>query len=164
MADEITPHGDQNASAQNGAPEAAQTGQDVDWKAKYEETLGHSRKWEQRAKDNADAARRLAEIETAQQTAEASTAERITELENKLAAAERTALVSRVQAEHGISSEDAELFLTGTDEATLTAQAARLAERTQAAAPVVPSEGTPATNEASSSPEAAFLRELFDGN
>lgn len=34
-----------------------------DWKAKYEDLLPQSRKWEQRAKDNAEARRRLDELE-----------------------------------------------------------------------------------------------------
>ena len=35
----------------------------------------------------------------------------------------------RIAAKHGVSDEDAELFLTGSDEETLTAQAKRLADR-----------------------------------
>lgn len=49
------------------------------------------------------------------------------------AAAERAsaeALRFRVAAQHAISQEDADLFLTGTDEDTLQRQAARLVERT----------------------------------
>lgn len=61
---------------------------------------------------------------------EKATAEdRIADLEKDLAATKRDALRARVQAAHGITDEDAELFLTGTDEDTLTAQAKRLAER-----------------------------------
>lgn len=63
--------------------------------------------------------------ERANQTAE----ERIAALEQQLAETAREALKRRVQAAHGISDEDADLFLTGTDEETLTAQAKRLAER-----------------------------------
>ena len=60
----------------------------------------------------------------------AKTAEdRITELEKSIEAANREALRRRVQAAHGISDEDADLFLTGTDEDSLTAQAKRLAAR-----------------------------------
>lgn len=55
--------------------------------------------------------------------------ERITELERRYEEANREALRRRVQAAHGISDEDADLFLTGTDEESLTAQAKRLAER-----------------------------------
>lgn len=45
--------------------------------------------------------------------------------------AKQTALRARIQATHQISDEDAELFLTGTDEATLTRQAERLAGRSE---------------------------------
>lgn len=43
--------------------------------------------------------------------------------------AKSEALRWKVAAKHGISDEDAELFLTGTDEQTLTKQAERLADR-----------------------------------
>lgn len=61
---------------------------------------------------------------------EATTAEeRIAKLEQEIQASQREALRRRVQAAHGISDEDADLFLTATDEDTLTAQAKRLAGR-----------------------------------
>lgn len=60
------------------------------------------------------------------QTAE----ERLAELETKYAAAEARRLRAEVANAHGISAEDRDLFLTGADEETLTAQAKRLAERT----------------------------------
>lgn len=50
-------------------------------------------------------------------------------LETKHAAAEARALRSDIAAKHGISAEDRDLFLTGSDEASLEAQAKRLAER-----------------------------------
>lgn len=59
------------------------------------------------------------------QTAE----ERLAELEQKYAAAEARSLRAEIASNHGISAEDRDLFLTGTDEETLTAQAKRLAER-----------------------------------
>lgn len=55
--------------------------------------------------------------------------ERIAALEREVEASKREALKRRVQAAHAISDEDADLFLTGTDEDTLTAQAKRLADR-----------------------------------
>lgn len=61
---------------------------------------------------------------------EAKTAEdRLAELEQRYADAETRALRAHVASEHGISAEDRDLFLTGDDEETLTAQAKRLAER-----------------------------------
>lgn len=55
--------------------------------------------------------------------------EKLAELEGKYSAAEARALRSDIAAKHGISAEDRDLFLTGTDEETLTNQAKRLAER-----------------------------------
>lgn len=55
--------------------------------------------------------------------------ERIAELEKSIESANREAMRRRVQAAHGISDEDADLFLTGADEDSLTAQAKRLADR-----------------------------------
>lgn len=69
------------------------------------------------------------------QTAEQKLAEKIADLEAKHADSEARALRASVAAEYGISTKkgdkgepsDADLFLTGSDEATLTAQASRLA-------------------------------------
>lgn len=55
--------------------------------------------------------------------------ERMAELEKEITATKHEALKRRVQAAHQISDEDADLFLTGTDEGSLTAQAKRLADR-----------------------------------
>ncbi|MFQ9181780.1 MAG: hypothetical protein ACLR3C_19225, partial [Eggerthella lenta] len=48
----------------SGEPATGDTGNEpaaanVDWKAKFEEQRAHSRKWEQRAKDNSKAAEEL---------------------------------------------------------------------------------------------------------
>lgn len=76
-------------------------------------------------------AARLDEIERASKTEAERTAERVAALETELAASRTTALRARVQARHGIADEDAELFLTGADEETLTRQAERLTARTK---------------------------------
>ena len=55
--------------------------------------------------------------------------ERMAQLEKEIAATKHEALKRRVQAAHGISDEDADLFLTGADEESLIAQAKRLADR-----------------------------------
>ena len=63
--------------------------------------------------------------------------QRIADMEDRAAKAEASALRARIAAEHGISTKagpkgepsDADLFLTGTDESTLLAQAQRLAGR-----------------------------------
>ena len=53
--------------------------------------------------------------------------QRLVDLEQRYAAAEAKALRSDVAAQFGISAEDRDLFLTGSDEETLRAQAERLA-------------------------------------
>lgn len=85
----------------------------------------------------AEAERKLAVFEAAQDEAEKaklSDIERATteaaEARKEAEAAKAEALRLRIAAKHGISDEeDMELFLTGTDEATLTRQAERLAAR-----------------------------------
>ena len=55
--------------------------------------------------------------------------QKLTELEAKHAEAEARALRSEIATRHGISAEDRDLFLTGSDADALEAQAKRLAER-----------------------------------
>jgi hypothetical protein len=55
--------------------------------------------------------------------------QQLADLAAKHAAAEARALRSDIAAKYGIAAEDRDLFLTGTDEATLDAQAKRLADR-----------------------------------
>lgn len=55
--------------------------------------------------------------------------QKLVELESRHAEAEARALRSDIAAKHGISAEDRDLFLTGSDAASLEAQAKRLAER-----------------------------------
>lgn len=93
---------------------------------------------------------------------QATAEERIAALEKQLEQTSREALRRRVQAAHGIADEDADLFLTASDEETLTAQAKRLAERTSERKQnnnVVPREGN--TPSAADSAELATVRGLF---
>ena len=69
------------------------------------------------------------------------------------------ALRYRVATEAGLSSEDADLFLTGSDEETITAQAKRLAERNRPSGGRAPNEGKQPTNTAD--PMRSFARSLF---
>lgn len=55
--------------------------------------------------------------------------DRIAEIEQRAKTAEAKALRAEIANAHGISAEDRDLFLTGVDEETLTAQAKRLSER-----------------------------------
>lgn len=92
---------------------------------------------EKRAKANADAATRLAEIE-AEQMSEADKAKQAAADAAAEAASARTEVARyKLAAEFKLSAEDAEAFLTGGDEDTMRAQAERLAALTA-------SQGTPA--------------------
>jgi hypothetical protein len=88
-----------------------------------------SRENEKQAKANADAAKRLAEIEEAQKTEAQKAADRLAAAEKEAANARSEAMRLRIASKFGIGDEDADLFLTGADEATLTRQAERLAGR-----------------------------------
>lgn len=71
----------------------------------------------------------------------------------------------KIAAKHQVSDEDVELFLVGTDEATLTKQAERIAGRLSKESkegPVVPKEGTQ-TPKPPEDEKRAAVRELFGG-
>ncbi len=94
------------------------------------------------AKANAEAASELAALRDSQKTESQRNADQIKELQAALDAQRLDSLRSRVAARHGISPEDADLLLTGVDEATLTRQAERLAAGRMDPAPRSPREGT----------------------
>lgn len=75
----------------------------------------------------------LSDIEKAQKAAK--------DAQDAAAKATAEALRLRVAAKHGISDEDADLFLTGSDTETLEKQAARLVERTPTGPKPDPSQG-----------------------
>lgn len=110
-------------SVSETAPKPTET---VDfWKAK-------AREQEKRAKDNADAAKRLAEIEDSQKTEVQKLSEQFEAARADAADARAELLRYRVASQHGITdSDDIALFLTGSDEETLTKQAERLAARVE---------------------------------
>ena len=78
-------------------------------------------------KSAADLAARLKDIEAAQMSDLERAQAAAKEYEAAAAKASAEALRWRIAARHGITDEDAETFLTGTDEDTLTRQAERLA-------------------------------------
>ncbi len=86
-------------------------------------------KYRTEAKANAGAAKRLAEIEEATKSEADKAAERLAAAEREAAAAKADGLRWRIAAKFQVSDEDADLFLTGTDEETLTRQAQRLTDR-----------------------------------
>jgi hypothetical protein len=123
-----------------------------------------AREQEKRAKANADAARRLAEIEEASKSESEKVAERIAKAEAEAAsvpAKVADALRGHLVALHGIDTDDAELFLTAADPDLLLKQAERLLARSDARKkPLhVPREGTSTTT--TDSDERRAARELF---
>ena len=133
---------------------------DADYVKKLREEAA---KYRTEAKANADAAKRLAEIEEAQKTETEKQADKIRKLEETAAAAQRDALRFKVASKFGIGDEDADLFLTGSDEDTLTKQAERLVGRVEERkkrSNVVPREGT-TPSDPPDDEMRAFTRQLF---
>lgn len=100
-------------------PKPAAPAQETDWQAEAEKLKAESRKWEARAKENSDAAKRLAEIEEANKTAEEKAAERLAAAEKRASELEVQALRAEVAASKGVPS----LLLTGTTKEDLEASA-----------------------------------------
>lgn len=108
-------------------------------------------------------AARLDAAEAAAKTAEEKFNERLAAVEGKLTTSEANSMRWRIAAKHGISDEDAELFLLGTDEETLEKQATRLADRASAKKKtnVVTKEGT-TTDGGAEDTMREFTRTLFN--
>lgn len=136
MAEETT-QGAAEAAATPDASGPHGTGQDGgerDWKAEYDKLLADSRKWEDRAKKNAAAAKELDELKARSMT-DAERAEaaerRAAEAEAKVAEYERRdevrGIVAQVAAEKGV---DAEVLaeMGGTDRESVEAKADLLAK------------------------------------
>ena len=114
-----------------------------DWKAKYEQAIAESRKWESRSKANAGKAAKYDELQEQSKSVE----ERLTAIEAENKALKdreaRSALVAAVSKATGVS-EAIVANLSATDEESLTAQAKAIAEayKTPGGAPKVPEGGT----------------------
>ena len=90
--------------------------------------------------------------------------QQLADLASKHAEAEARALRSDIAAKHGISAEDRDLFLTGSDESALEAQAKRLAERVadqKKGGNVARREGTTTTTPDKDKDMREFTRSLF---
>lgn len=108
-------------------------------------------------------ASKLDELEAANKTESEKAAERLSAAEREAAEARADSLRFRIAAKFEVSEEDADLFLTGTDEETLTRQAKRLTDRTaekKKAGNHVPREGT-STAPAQGDPLREFTEQLF---
>ena len=86
-------------------------------------------KYRTEAKANAEAAKRLMELEQSQKSEAEKQAERIAALESQIESATVQAVRARMAAKYQMDPEDADMFLTGTDEETVEAQAKRFSER-----------------------------------
>lgn len=125
MSEQQTAEATATETEANQQTEAEQTKptETVDfWKAK-------AREQEKRAKENAEAAKRLAEIDESSKTEAEKATARLAELEAERDRAVADALRFKVASKYGIGDEDADLFLTASDEETLTRQAQRLSSR-----------------------------------
>ena len=134
-------------TVEGGEGEAARTTPaepEKDWKAEYEKAVAQSRKWEQRSKDNAAAAKELEAMKDASKTdAEklADATKRAERAEQKLAEyerkAERAAIVAEVAAAKGV---DAEWLgrMNGDDRKDIEANADYIASKLSGA-PIYPS-------------------------
>jgi hypothetical protein len=122
----------QEGGEQQQQPKETEQQQAKTFDADYVDKLRkEAAKYRNEAKTNADAAKRLAEIEDAQKSESEKAAERIRTLEAEVQNTRREALRFKIAAQFSIDDEDAELFLTGSDEETLTKQAERLQKRNE---------------------------------
>lgn len=109
-------------------------------------------------------AAKLDEIEAANQTEAEKQAKRLADLEAELSTTRRDSLRLKIASANGITdADDIDLFLTGTDEETLTKQAKRLAERTadRKKSHVVPGEGKTPSSNSGDEGMREFARGLF---
>lgn len=147
------------------APEQPQEGAEAKtFDADYVKKLrDEAARYRTEAKANADAAARLAQYEEAQKSEAEKAADRMRQLEAEVESARREALRFKVASKFGIGDEDADLFLTASDEETLTKQAERLAGREDERKKQgnhVPREGTP-PREPQPDDLREFTRQLF---
>lgn len=162
-AGESTQDGNNTSETTSGAGDEfkAITSQD-DLNKVLNERLSRERAKYADYKDVKAKASRLDQIEEANKTEVQKLADRVTGAETERDAARVDMLRFKVAAKHGISEEDADLFLTGKDEEALTKQAERLAGREadrKKQGNYVPKEGTSST--APENEERAFARQLF---
>lgn len=130
---------DSEAAGESAATGTTDTGgQDQQQELKSTETVdfwkAKAREQEKRAKDNAAAAKRLAELEDAQKSDSEKAADRIAAAEAEVAAVPAKvaeAIREHLIGLHQISDDDAELFLTATDPEVLIKQATRLVAQQQ---------------------------------
>jgi len=125
------------------APETPETPAQATWDelfkgedpAKVREALENSRKWEQRAKENFEKAKKFDEVNEQSKTELQKAQERAAELEKRATLAEQTALKTRIAAELNVPIE----VLHGDDEESIRAAAQRVIEWRDSNKPPAPS-------------------------
>lgn len=123
-----------------------------------------ARKHEENAKTNADKAKQFDTLEASSKSDIDKLTEQVEALRQDNAKAQLEALKLRIATEHKVSAEDAALFLTGSDEETLTAQAKRLAGREEEKrrnGSHVKGEGKHSDNNAGDGEKRELVRSLF---
>lgn len=117
MSDEKDPKTsqDQDPDKDESKDEPA-TGEQTDYKAEMEKWKALSRKHEQTAKQNADAAKKLAEMEEAQKTAEQKAADKAAQAEKTAADANRETARLRVALRKGLTETQAKRLVGDTEE------------------------------------------------
>lgn len=127
-----------------------------------------AREQEKRAKSNADAAKRLAEIEDAQKTEAQKSAEALTKETQRADAAERRSLALEIAVEHKLGTDDVGILSALPDEDSMRTLATRLAGQQaepKGGAPVIPNLGKTATAPNSEDAEARrFAKNLFSSS
>lgn len=121
-----------------------------------------AREQEKRAKSNAEAAKRLAEIEDAQKSETQKASEALAKAEERASAAEKRASALAIATEHKLDKDDAETIALLPDEDSMRRVAQRLAGQAaeqKKQGPRVPKEG--ATTKAPAADERDFVRNLF---
>lgn len=138
MSEQVTESTEAEAPQEDA--KADETTDSKTFDAEYVEKLRkEAAKYRTEAKANADAAKRLADIEESKKSEVEKAAEKAAAAEAERDAARAEVIRFRVAAKYGISDEDADLFLTGTDEESLVRQAERLSDRNaEASAPRAP--------------------------
>ena len=148
----------------------ADPGEDIDWKAKFEEQRAHSRKWEQRAhsrkweqraKDNSKAAEELQQFKDSQLSEAEKTAKRIKELEaqNAAYAAERQQNEWRAQVskETGVPAS----LLHGDSLEAMSANAKAIDQYAHPKPKGMPNQGKTPDGKAAGADERAWANDLF---
>lgn len=107
---------------------AADSAEEPDWRAKYEEMKRHSRTWEQRAKENQSAREELDQLRESEKTEVERANDRVAAAERELSEARAENLRWRIGAEFGLPKDDIDDFLHG-DEDAMRRQAEKLAKR-----------------------------------